>query len=418
MGSGVCENCCTYRTKLPQFGHTTMDYTGLSQLNIKTLRGYLLSYNISTSGMLEKQDLIRAIQSHHPIPEASEVYFRKNQPPPPERSGSFLDGFSDFGRSDSPSGSSTSSGGKESTSEGWISDIDRFFSKLFGGDDSTPSETTRSRSQAQPRQPPPSSTSPNPRPQPWAQAPSGSSAPGANYGRGQPSTGSTYGPYFGVPLSPATAFSQARAQSMNNTTSSTNGTNSTSASASGSFTPRPQAPTQQPRTTPPSTQSTQPRATPPSAQSTQPQPSSAGQPVKLTDLISSNINPTTLSVKAIKGLLDDSCVSYVGVVEKQDLVDRLEKLIENTRAEQNAVQEQEAASKKKTSAPGLNGSGGGSGEDDNLCKICCDAALNCVMLNCNHMSTCMDCGKLIMEGSRMCPICREYIVKLLHVFRA
>lgn len=27
-------------------------------------------------------------------------------------------------------------------------------------------------------------------------------------------------------------------------------------------------------------------------------------------------------------------------------------------------------------------------------------------------------GKKIMEGPRVCPICREYVVKLLHVFRA
>jgi hypothetical protein len=77
-----------------------------------------------------------------------------------------------------------------------------------------------------------------------------------------------------------------------------------------------------------------------------------------------------------------------------------------------------------------------------------------VMLNCGHMSTCMDwyvtyhyppslhafytcfilfqdsndprfcrisflsSGKKIMEGPRVCPICREYVLKLLHVFRA
>lgn len=39
-----------------------MDYAGLSNLNIKTLRGYLVSYNIPTQGMLEKQGL-----SHQPF---------------------------------------------------------------------------------------------------------------------------------------------------------------------------------------------------------------------------------------------------------------------------------------------------------------------------------------------------------------
>jgi len=129
----------------------------------------------------------------------------------------------------------------------------------------------------------------------------------------------------------------------------------------------------------------------------------------LDQIMSTNAEPSTLSIKTIKTLLDDSCVSYVGVVEKKDLVDRLQKLIDNTKAERDMV---ETESKKSTP------SASASNDDDNLCKICCDASLNCVMLNCNHMSTCMDCGKLILEGSRMCPICREYVVRLLHVFRA
>ncbi|KAF9301212.1 hypothetical protein BGZ74_006972 [Mortierella antarctica] len=70
-GCLVCESCSSYRTRLPQFGYADevrcctycahflhvykMDYAGLSKLNIKTLRGYLLSYNISTQGMIEKQ---------------------------------------------------------------------------------------------------------------------------------------------------------------------------------------------------------------------------------------------------------------------------------------------------------------------------------------------------------------------------
>ncbi|KAF9175481.1 hypothetical protein BGX20_004904 [Mortierella sp. AD010] len=90
-------------------------------------------------------------------------------------------------------------------------------------------------------------------------------------------------------------------------------------------------------------------------------------------------------------MLDHNCVTYVGIVEKGDLVARLQKLIDNTRAEQEKLQEQEEASKSKSSTEATKETpGGGGNEDDNLCKICCDAALNCVMLNCNHMSTCMD----------------------------
>ena len=40
--------------------------------------------------------------------------------------------------------------------------------------------------------------------------------------------------------------------------------------------------------------------------------------------------------------------------------------------------------------------------DDELCKICMDNPVDCVMLECGHMCTCTGCGKLMNE----CPICR------------
>ncbi|KAG0380593.1 RING finger protein 34, partial [Mortierella sp. AD032] len=153
------------------------------------------------------------------------------------------------------------------------------------------------------------------------------------------------------------------------------------------------------------------------------------------EIVSASVDPSTLSIKVIKSLLDTNCVSYVGVIEKSDLVSQLQKLIISTKAEQERLlneQEKEKAaaeaaevakkrqSEQQATAASTNGNGAGAGaaDDEHLCKICFEASLNCVMLNCGHMSTCMDCGKTIMEGSRICPICREYIVKLLHVFRA
>ncbi|KAG0366702.1 hypothetical protein BGZ54_004997 [Gamsiella multidivaricata] len=146
-----------------------MDYAALSKLNIKTLRGYLLSYNIPTQGMLEKQDLVRAIQSHKPIPEASEVYFRRHLPPTPDKSSSFFEELTGIGRSDSPSGSSQGSSSSNS-GEGWSWDVDKFFSKLFGGDDrqsNSSGRTRQSRSHSQPH--PPQQTQPQPYTQPQQQ---------------------------------------------------------------------------------------------------------------------------------------------------------------------------------------------------------------------------------------------------------
>lgn len=51
--------------------------------------------------------------------------------------------------------------------------------------------------------------------------------------------------------------------------------------------------------------------------------------------------------------------------------------------------------------------------DDELCKICMDAATDCVLLWCGHMVTCTQCGKRLSE----CPICRQYVVRAVHTFR-
>ncbi|KAF9093772.1 RING finger protein 34 [Mortierella sp. AD031] len=384
-----CHNCVS-----------KMDYAGLSNLNIKTLRGYLLSYNIPTQGMLEKQDLIRAIQSFKPIPEASEVYFRQHLPELPDKSSSsFFDELANLGRSESPSGSSQ---GSSSSGDGWSWDLDKFFSKLFSPDDPPAAQArpARPQSQSQPQsqfRPTPTPTQSQPRPPPSngsTYRPQNTAGPGTN-GSYRPNP-TQYRPPPGNP--PPTFNNQSRG-------------------------PVPQPHPSQPR--PPTSYQQAPRqptarppATPSPATPQHSRPTRPAQPPSLTldQLMTSNTDPSTLSIKAIKTILDQSCVTYVGVIEKRDLVDRLQKLIDNTKAEQTMVQEQEAES--KASETSKKSSAGNLSEDDNLCKICCDAALNCVMLNCNHMSTCMDCGKLIMEGSRMCPICREYVVKLLHVFRA
>ncbi|KAF9914105.1 hypothetical protein BX616_008974, partial [Lobosporangium transversale] len=346
----VCESCSEFKVKLPQFGYNhevrccshcahflkvfKMDYAALSKLNIKTLRGYLRSYNIPTQGMLEKQDLIQAIQSYKPIPEASEVYFRQHLPSTPAKSSSLLEELTGLGRSESPSGSSDGSS-SSNTGEGFLNDIDRFFSRLFG------SEDQQSSSSPQANRPRPQ-TQPQPRPQP---------PPGASY---RPPPGNP----------PPRA--QTRASQQRNV-----------------------PPQQPPR---PSTMPNTP-LTPNTPASSWSQTSQSPTQPKLTleELLASRTDPSTLSIKVIKGLLDDSCVTYVGVVEKKDLVERLQKLIDNTKAEKAMLQEQEALSALGSNKPAESSKSSNSKhDDDNLCKICCDAALNCVMLNCNHMSTCMD----------------------------
>ncbi|KAG0226126.1 hypothetical protein BGW42_003915 [Actinomortierella wolfii] len=505
-----------------------MDTTALSKLNIKTLRGYLQSYNISTKGMLEKQELIKAIQSHRPIPDRSEIYFRAHLPPDAAPgSTSFFDEL--FG-SGSGAGSSTASSqrGRSSSSSsqangdnGWSWDPDKFFSKLFGFDDA--SESSRSQDSGNYTQPRPSrgpevrrehnsqqhyNPSPHTHPYPQPQPPPQSSfqqdrpyppyppypTPDTQIPTGYPSmpshhphprgASSTYphgsNPFPGASLHTGpNTFNQGFYQTgpssntpntntnpsfvnpsegtrptetTNNARPSSHAQNmngGTSAQSSETFT----------RTSRAYSSSAPSSSRPPTSQSPQQSSGTGGGRLTLEDIISSNVDLSTLSIKVIKSLLDSHSVTYVGVVEKSDLVERLKTLVDNTKADHGvrdpspppSAAPRAPQSLPEDPKPSSNREGdekdnvkGGSGEhssssssqgetsttnsapaqsnhyneDEDMCKICYDAKLNCVMLNCGHLATCQPCGKLIMDGTRTCPICRQYVIRLLHVFRA
>ncbi|KAI9491507.1 hypothetical protein BDB00DRAFT_874238 [Zychaea mexicana] len=123
--------------------------------------------------------------------------------------------------------------------------------------------------------------------------------------------------------------------------------------------------------------------------------------LSLDDLIRSKIEPGSLSVRTLKSILKANFVEQSHVLEKSDLVSRVERL---------------ANERKKELADREGGSAAVS--DDSLCRICCDSQQNCVFLDCGHMVTCMDCGKQLVSSKNECPICREPILKLVHVFRS
>jgi len=100
-----------------------------------------------------------------------------------------------------------------------------------------------------------------------------------------------------------------------------------------------------------------------------------------------------LSVKQCKEILAINRVNFKGVVEKDELLKILERLWK---------QEQRLKEGKDEM------------DDDELCKICMDNPVDCVMLECGHMCTCTGCGKLMNE----CPICRQYVVRVVKIFKA
>jgi len=100
-----------------------------------------------------------------------------------------------------------------------------------------------------------------------------------------------------------------------------------------------------------------------------------------------------LSVTQLKKLLAMNRVTFKGVVEKEELLKIVTRLWK---------QEQRAEEGKDSI------------KDEELCKICMDHPVDCVMLECGHMCTCTRCGKQMAE----CPICRQYVVRVVRTFRA
>uniref|UniRef100_A0A182PHV1 RING-type domain-containing protein n=1 Tax=Anopheles epiroticus TaxID=199890 RepID=A0A182PHV1_9DIPT len=99
-----------------------------------------------------------------------------------------------------------------------------------------------------------------------------------------------------------------------------------------------------------------------------------------------------LSVKQLKRILTLNRVDFKGCCEKAELKERVLRLWRDYK-----------------SIPSIEKL-----PSDNLCKVCMDAPIECVVLECGHMATCTACGKVLSE----CPICRQYIVRVVRFFRA
>ncbi|XP_032656526.1 E3 ubiquitin-protein ligase RNF34 isoform X5 [Chelonoidis abingdonii] len=84
-----------------------------------------------------------------------------------------------------------------------------------------------------------------------------------------------------------------------------------------------------------------------------------------------------LSIRQLKEILARNFVNYSGCCEKWELVEKVSRLYRES--EENHTTQGEKMQ--------LNES------DDNLCRICMDAVIDCVLLECGHMVTCTKCGK-------------------------
>ncbi|KAL6096942.1 rnf34 [Pungitius sinensis] len=112
-----------------------------------------------------------------------------------------------------------------------------------------------------------------------------------------------------------------------------------------------------------------------------------------------------LSVRQLKEILARNFVNYSGCCEKWELLERVHRLYREN--EQN----RKSMENVSITADGVKAQ---LAADENLCRICMDAFIDCVLLECGHMVTCTKCGKRMSE----CPICRQYVVRAVHVFKS
>lgn len=57
-------------------------------------------------------------------------------------------------------------------------------------------------------------------------------------------------------------------------------------------------------------------------------------------------------------------------------------------------------------------------EESKLCSICMTTNYDTAFVPCGHLVTCADCAKTVVQGSKLCPICRIPITTYVKVFPA
>lgn len=57
-------------------------------------------------------------------------------------------------------------------------------------------------------------------------------------------------------------------------------------------------------------------------------------------------------------------------------------------------------------------------EDATDCKVCFEAKINCVIMNCAHSAVCISCGEKLLAQRAACPICRAPIKSVIRIFNA
>ena len=124
-------------------------------------------------------------------------------------------------------------------------------------------------------------------------------------------------------------------------------------------------------------------------------PAEMMETVNLMSIMAQNIPLESLSTKTLRLILLQERVSTAHILEKQDLIAKVQTLIKNIRGE---IANQN--------------------NDEMLCRICVDNVINCVLLECGHYTLCLECAETIKRSTKECPICRQTITRIVHTFKS
>ncbi len=180
-------------------------------------------------------------------------------------------------------------------------------------------------------------------------------------------------------------------------------------------------------TTPTTTTTTINNEPPPPTTTTEQKPTTIKRRASLSDIKTVD-DIENLSIKQIKEILATNFVDYKGCCEKKELIEKAKRLFnsyeDNKRLEKELVNEStnnglsaEASGGQTTTTTVTSQSAGSETkkvDEFDLCKICMESLIDCVLLDCGHMVACTKCGKRLAE----CPICRQNVIRVIRVFKS
>lgn len=114
----------------------------------------------------------------------------------------------------------------------------------------------------------------------------------------------------------------------------------------------------------------------------------------------------SLSATQLKTILTRNCVDYRGIFEKEVL---------RAKVMQLWIEHNERKSRRRV---GQNTDRSQDSSDDiderQLCKICMEREIDCVLLECGHYLACVTCARKLAD----CPVCRQNVIRCVRTFRS